>query len=176
MIASFTTIYLPTLATFGTLFALLTVYFARKDRREEVVDAWLDGFRRQQERVAEAVVELADVTRRDLIEKKEGNILWEPAGNGMSPPVMRVPRMKLKAALAGLPSGGLTFPVCHALVTASQADVIANADAALDEVTESVNRLAQDSAKRRSSLSHGVIRKWRTRRAWRKRGVGDPYS
>lgn len=78
---------------------------------------------------------------------------------------MRVPRMKLYAALSALPSAGLGFPKCRALVEASQAEVIANADEALAEVAESLNRLAQGAAQRRVARSHGVIRKWRTRRS-----------
>jgi len=177
VLASFTSVYLPTLSTVATLLALLTVYFARKDRHAEVVDAWLTGFQRAQERVAEAVIELAQVARDDYFSKVNENPLWQPAGDGVLPPAMRVPRMKLEAALAGLPTAGVTFPTCRSLLTASQADVIASADDALREVAASLNQLAQNAAHRRNRRSHSwfwrkyaAFNYWRAKRKLQPRG------
>jgi hypothetical protein len=175
LLASFTSVYLPTLSTAATLLALLTVYFARKDRHAEVVEGWLAGFQRTQERVAEQVIELAQVARDDYFSHAEKNPLWKPVEDGLLPPSMRVPRMKLEAALAGLPTAGMAFPACRSLLTASQADVIANADDALQEVAASLNQLAQAAAKRRNERSHSWL--WRKRAAFNysraKRQRGD---
>lgn len=159
MLASFSAYYLPALTTISTLAALGAVYFTRLDRSREVVDKWLAEFRVAQERVAEAVIELTDAARRDHFEKAGENVGWRPSGEGVIPPVMRVPRMKLRAALALLPSAGLAFPKCAALAAGSQAEVIRDGDAALDEVAASLNQLAQGSAKARSARSHSPWKK-----------------
>ena len=62
MLASFTAIYLPTLATAGTLIALLTVYFARRDRREGMIHAGARRLEADLDRVALAVVGLLERT------------------------------------------------------------------------------------------------------------------
>jgi hypothetical protein len=90
MVASFASIYIPTLATVSTLIAAGTVYLARQDRREGASEQWVEGFQGSLDRLAECVIEVGDSHRR------------EPAR-------IKLARAKLRAALARLPNAGLSF-------------------------------------------------------------------
>jgi len=141
IIANFTAIYLPTLSTIGTALALGTVYSARKEREEEKIVKWIESHRTVTVSLADAVVELAEAARADYIEKFKQNPQAEPSREGASPPSMRIPRMKLKAAIASASLWEGDLPRCKALVVASQAAVIRDADAALDEVADTLSGL-----------------------------------
>ena len=70
--ASFTSIYLPTLATVSTIVALGTVYLARSDRREERASAFLNKWVAGYERVESAVLDLVEVADQARLGQQMG--------------------------------------------------------------------------------------------------------
>jgi hypothetical protein len=177
ILASFTDYYLPMLSTITTLLALGTVYFARRERREEVADKRIDSFEQALRRVAHAVVDLADAAEHER-RRRSGRAELFGGTTEMAiraPLSVRIATLNLRAAIFALPTGGSRFPKCRVLVREAGWDVDPRFFvAALDEVGEAPKEIAERRATQGSPWSQGPIRGVRARRASATAGVGDP--
>jgi hypothetical protein len=134
VLASFTSVYLPTLSTVTTIVALLTVYLARRDRSEEQRATWQRESRARLQELADALVNLIEVARSEHLRMAAANPLAKPdESKTQIPSVMVVPRMRLFAALAGVPLPA-AYDKVWKLHEASQAEVIRDGQAALDQI------------------------------------------
>lgn len=149
-------------------------------------DSMEDGiglFRRDLERLAEAVVELTDTAGqarlRQIAKHGQTNPLFEHAvmPSELRPASVPVAQMKLRAALASLPSGGLAFPKCRALLDLDPDELggIASNEA-LDEVGEALSDVASARAAERSRASETPLQRWGIQRSWHKAGIGNPWQ
>jgi hypothetical protein len=174
------TAYQATLLGIGTLLALATAYLTRKDRHEEVVENWRLAHERALVRVADTIVELTDAAEQvhlRRIARSKGPMAKAVMPADLRPSSVPVSRMKLRAALAGLPTQGLPFPKCRRLLTLppDQIDGIP-ANEALDEIGDALTMLAHARAKSRARRGHSAFHRLRVGRAWRPARLGDPYE